>query len=297
MRHLTKIIVAFLLFASIHSFAQEPIDTVVSLKDASEILVTRTGSVTKVYAVAKDEEGGNYPFTYEVRVDDDKTVDEIEIDDTWGLNLPYYTLNGKSSKGSKIRREVIGLEHTYFGWRFNYHDKSHVKNCYEFGCKQFIGIGWSKGRRIKSTFSIGLGWSFMRFLAQDGYVYGKIGDQLVLSPLTDNLRVKSSILDVQTFCIPVFYKQGITKNSNFSIGGILNLNTYASAETVTYNYDYKLKTKYKGLQQNLLTADIFASISIEGIGVYFSWSPMNLFKKCYGPELKGWSIGIDLFSF
>ncbi len=54
------------------------------------------------------------------------------------------------------------------------------------------------------------------------------------------------------------------------------------------------KERIKGLQQRLFTAELFASIGIGGFAVYGSWQPVSLFRAPYGPELKGWSIGINL---
>lgn len=104
-------------------------------------------------------------------------------------------------------------------------------------------------------------------------------------------------MDVWSFNVPVLYKQRFARNLHFCIGGIMNLNSYASAQTEINEGKAKQKIKLKGLQQNLFTADAYFSFGFDVVSVYVTWSPMNVFKSIYGPELRSWSIGVDLFSF
>ena len=283
--------------------AQEPADTVTELKNVTDVLVTRSGDTTRVTANVIGKDGEKLPFEYEVSVVENDTVGEIELADEWGINLPFYVSEPKG-KSNKVKRHIIGFEHPFWGWRFNYHDKGHVKNCYEIGFKQLIGMAWSKGdlqpspyTSYPSTFSIGLGFSYQRYHAQDGFAYCKEGDRIALAPIGDGLRVKASHMDVWSLNVPVLYKQRFARNLHFCIGGIANLNFYAKADTEILEGSVKHKVKYKGLQQNLFTADAYASLGFDFISVYVTWSPMNLFERRYGPELKAWSIGVALFSF
>lgn len=283
--------------------AQETTDTVAALDKVRGVLVTRTGDTTRIFADVIGPDGEKIPFEYEVSVVEKDSVGEIGFPDVWGINLPFYT-SDKERRPKKVERDIVGLEHGFWGWRFNYHDKGHVKNSYEIGFKQLIGIAWSRGklhsstfRSNPSTFSIGLGFTRQRYLAQDGFAYSKVGDKIVLNPISNGQRVKSSHMDVWSFNVPVLYKQRFARNLHFCIGGIMNLNSYASAQTEINEGKAKQKIKLKGLQQNLFTADAYFSLGFDVISVYVTWSPMNVFKSIYGPELRSWSIGVDLFSF
>lgn len=276
--------------------SQEPADTVAAFKNVTDVLVTRSGDTTRVTANVTGNDGEKIPFEYEVSVVENDTVGEIELADEWGLSLPFYTSEQKGNSG-KVKRSIVGFEHVFGGWRFNYHDKGHVKNCYEVGCKELIGMAWSRGSKKNSTFSIGMGFSVQRYLAQDGFAYCKEGDRIALAPIGDGQKVKSSSMNVWALNVPMLYKQRFARNMYFCIGAIANLNFDANAQTEILEGKMKQKVKFKGLQQNLFTADVFASLGFDVIGVYVAWSPMNLFKKAYGPELRAWSIGVDLFYF
>lgn len=282
--------------------SQEPADTVAAYKNVTDVLVTRSGDTTKVTANVIGKDGEKLPFEYEVSVVENDTVGEIELADNWGINVPFYKSEPKK-RPIFLEREVVVFEDAFWGWRFNYHDKGQVKNCYEIGIRQLIGVSWSKGDLRPSpftnytSFSIGLGFSHQRYNAQDDFAYNKVGDKISLVPIGGLQRVKSSHMYVWSLNVPVQYKHKFTKNLHFSIGGIANLNFYANAKTEILEDKIKHKVKFKGLQQNLFTADAYASFGFDVFSVYVSWSPMNLFSRQYGPELRAWSVGVNLFSF
>lgn len=291
-----------LLFAvscGLNAYAVEPSDTIKVLENSREIVVTRSGSTTKVIANTGDEFGTDSYFVYEVEVSENDTVPSCELPDLWGVDLPFFSKKVPSSidrVSTKVNRSIVGFEHLYWGWRFNYNDKGKVKNGFEIGVRNLIGVSWQRGEH-STSFSIGAGFGMMRILAQDGFAYSKMGDAVTLDPVAEGVKVDKSRLDVWRFHIPVLVKIPIGKECKFSLGGVVDFNTYAKAVTQLYEGDIRNKTIYKGFQQNMLTADLFASFSIGGFGVYATWSPFDMFRNGYGPELKGWSIGVDLFTF
>ena len=293
-----KLITACVLaMVSLHAnvSAQEQRDTVKTIEDASKILITRQGNKTTLEADYIDDLGGKTRFIYEVSVKA-STRDTKDFNDDWGMDLPFFktrSIEEERDNKRKVRtyRDVTGLRHIYWGWRFNYCDKGNIKNCFEVGIRDLIGFSW---KRRGAELEIGAGFGFKRLLADDGFVYGKEGDKISLFPWEEDGEVKHSRLDVFQFHIPVIYTQRIYKALKFSIGGIVNLNTYAKAFTESGLGKANTKWSYKGLQQNLLTVDGMASLNLGGVGIYGSWSPMRMFDKTYGPAVKGWSIGIDL---
>lgn len=282
------------------AFSQMQADTVKIIKNAKEVTVTRDGRSTTVKVNIKDSLSNVSFYEYKIEVSENVENDKTdEFPDTWGMDIPFISRKKPSSVGSRkktISRREIGFEHVYWGWRFNYGDKGNVKNGFEVGIRNLIGMSWSRGRHTPA-FEIGIGFGMMRMYASDGFVYGKSGDAVTLYPLSPMEESDFSRLDVWRFHVPVLLSVPLGKNGNFSLGGVVNFNTYAKACTRLVRDNKREKTSYKGFQQRLLTADVFASISGCGMGLYFTWSPVALFKKAYGPELKAWSIGVDLFTF
>ncbi len=287
MRHL--LLTLTLLFPSLYVFSQsrEAADTVRIIENADMVLISRTADTTQV-DVTTNKESGNELFTYNITVND---ADDYEDVDNIDFELPFGIKKEKKKKHSKLQTYVFGLGNIYLGHRFNYFDKGNIKNSLEGGVRDIIGMRWSRGSHTPS-FSIGLGMGFQKYNAQDGFMFLRIGSQLVIVPVEEGYQVKSTALHVMNFQVPLLFTLPIGRDVKFTAGGIGVFNTYAYARTEISNGASKIKTKYKGLQQRLFTAELMCSLGVcDILGIYASWSPMTLFKSPYGPQLKSWSIG------
>lgn len=289
-------LIALSLMVAFAGMGKEHADTVKVIDNARNVNVIREGNKTSVNAEYRDEDGFPLTYRYEVEVGDAGDTDS-DFSDNWGMDLPFMKptcpdCDRADSDGKvRTRRFVTAMRHMYWGWRFNYGDKAGVKNCFELGVRDVLGLMW---RRRGAEFEIGFGMGMRRFLAQDGLCFRKEGDAVRLSPADPDVELRHSRLDVFTFHIPVLYNQTICDELRFSVGGVVNLNTYARIFDETAADGVQLKRHYKGLQQRLLTADAVASLTVGGFGMYASWSPVALFESKYGPGMKAWSIGVEL---
>lgn len=301
-----------ILFAA-EATAQESADTIKVIDNPDRVLVVRDSTTTIILAETIGDYGKSV-FNYEVNVDVQSAEDIDFAGNAWDIDLPFVRIKddgmancrGRRPRGC-LTRSVIGAGHIYMGQRFNYNDKCGIKNSFEVGIRNLIGVKWSRGGYCPD-FSIGLGFSMQRYLAQQGLVFGKDGSRVVLQPVGEGLTVCHTRLDVHTVQIPVMLTQPIGRNVQFMAGGAACFNFYASAMTEVTGFNpssdgnmqssdigIRHKRSYKGFQQRLLTADIFCALGLfESVGVYASWSPVPLFQAPYGPGLKAWSIGVTL---
>lgn len=292
-----------LLMFSQNIFSQNVLDTIKVIPYANEVIMTKNGSTTKLIVNMDDSLTQGKYYYYEIEVSDRPKDEDIELSESWDMNLPFLTIGKKCDSENRhhnirhrrVWRHFTGFNNFYWGWRFNYGDNSKVKDCFEVGMRQIIGISWNHGRHTP-TFSVGVGTGMIRLLAQDGFRYSKNGDMLILKPLEKGERMDKSRLDIWRFQFPVSLTLPLGRSGAFSLGGCVNLNSYAKASTQLKISEGKYKRKYKGLQQNLFNGELFASISVSGIGFYASWTPFNLFSDSYGPKVKGWSVGINLLN-
>lgn len=287
MKQLLTLILLFpsLLYASGQS--PEVPDTVKIIENATKVLVYRNADTTEVEVETEADYGIDH-FSYTITVEDS---DDFDPSDTFEFEIPFGIGKTKHKKNSRLQTSVIGLGHIYVGQRFNYFDKGPVKNAVEWGIRNVIGFRWSRGS-YSPSFSVGLGIGFQKYRAQDGYIYAQDYSNLVLLPVEDEYDVKSTELNVFKFQVPLLFTIPLGCDVKFTAGGIGCFNTYARAHTEIKNGNTKIKADYKGLQQRLFTAEVMASIGVcDILGVYVSWSPMTLFQKPYGPQLKSWSIG------
>ncbi|MDE6297759.1 MAG: hypothetical protein K2L89_07915 [Muribaculaceae bacterium] len=288
------------LFSTSLMMAEERNDTIGYIINPKNIEITQSESKAKIFAEYTGEDGKDsfYFFSKDYNTEMDECED---IDNSWNFSLPYYRLEDLNEcelkalnrNKNKIRRFLIGADHIYFGWRFNYSAKGLLKNSFETGIRNIVGIGWQRGLR-GPIFSIGLGMGIAHFDSKDHFVFSKEGDRLILSERSSGKI--HSYSDIYSFKIPLTVKQAIGRFCSFSVGASINLNFYASAETKIKGTDTYTTTNYKGLQQRIVSGELFTSVNILGVGLYASWQPFTIFEPMYGPAAKGWSIGIDIIS-
>ncbi len=279
-------------------YSQSVGDTISIIKDAKNVKITKSPEKTRIYGEYTGEDGKESFFFYTI----DNIIEKEECEDgdhTWNFSLPYYAWGGdlenENLKSKKLRNIILLADHIYAGWRFNYHDKGKLKNCFEVGIRNIVGLGWQQRER-GPLFSIGLGFGINRLNSENGCIFDKERDRIFLTPMAEGKEKTHSYLDIYKIELPLMIRQPLGQCCSFSVGAALSLNFYAGASATTSNGNVTEKRVYKGLQQRFLSTDIFASFNIFGLGVYASWNPIGLFNSSFGPDAKGWSIGIDVIS-
>lgn len=274
--------------------AQEATDTVKVIENVRSLVICKSGDSTTVDAIYDGEDGNttrHYKYEMGIKQDNDISISDFPSD--WGMSLPFLNKEPQNSSNSKnkTKRYVVGFNHIFWGWRFNYAGNAKIKNCFELGVRDLLGIVW---KRRNSEFEVGFGISMSRYLCDNGMIFVKNEDRLGVAIVPEGFNAKHSRLDMCTFQIPVFYNQKFSKVFSTSIGAIVNLNTYAKAWSEIEKGNITVKNECKGLHQNLLSIEPCASLQLCRIGIYVSWKPMNLFESKFGPELKSWSLGVEL---
>lgn len=287
---------------SLSAVSQTVGDTIGTVKDARNVIITKSEEKTKIYAEYVGDDGKESFFYY--------AIDHIsrgegceEYDDSWSFSFPYHRIAGLSdsekqvliNNRKKVRHIVIAADHIYAGWRLNYNDKEGIKNCFEAGIRNVIGLGWQRGLS-GPLFSIGVGFGMNRYNSQHGFMFVKNNDELLLERIAGGKEKRKSYMDFYTIHVPLIYKQPVGRYASFSLGTTLNFNFYVSAVSETKIESAIETIKFKGMQQRLFSPDIFVSFNIFGVGIYSTWTPSSLFQSGFGPSVKGWTIGVDIIS-
>lgn len=278
------------------SLAQEAADTVKVIENANNIIVVAKDGKTVLNAEFPGKNSKEtLKYQYEVNVANSDTISvKDEFSDNWGMDLPFVKDKSMNVRDNKVRRYIGFLSRGYWGWRFNYDGKGNVRNGWEYAVPDFVSVKW---QRRGAEFEIGLGASSSYYFASDNFCFQKEGDKIVLAPVPDGMYTKQSSLMIDALLVPVFYNQRLGKNGSFTLGAIANFNFFSSATTKLHTAnDQYVTTTYRGLQQRLLTLDTYASINFYGIGVFAKWSPIKVFDKKFGPELKGFTIGVEILT-
>lgn len=275
-----NILIGLTLIFFLSGFAQIQEVTKV-LENVDNLVITTNKNVTTIVA---ERDGDENNFIYQV------AVGTKEAPATWFFDYPFFS--HKQSKEKKSVCEFAVLKDIYWGWDFNYGKKGNVKNCFEVGVGEVVGVTFSPFRKGPS-FNVGLGFGMRRLLARNGYQFFSEHNNLMIVPAGQEIEIEKSRTDSWTFSVPVMISQNIYRHFAISVGAWINFNTYVRGET-EYLYDsFKYKETYKNLNQRFCTVDLVGVIGIKnGIGVYGRWCPMSLFDDGRGPEFKTASLGV-----
>lgn len=300
-------ILIFLLFivnVNLSVEASETGDTIGTVKDARNVLVTKEKGKIKVYSEYTGADGKDTFFYYSAENEVKEDPSEFTPDHSgFDISLPFYNHEQEradSDYGEVIRKSIRNTllvgDDIYWGWRFNYNDKRNVTNGFEAGIKNIIGIGWQRGVTGPMV-SIGVGLGVKRFTTKDPFAFKVENDILSLEESKGNYSKISSSLNYYTIHLPIILRQNIGKICAINIGWIFDFNIYADARNSYKSSDYvTTKIKYTGIQQRFLTGELNVGFSIYGIGIYASWAPVSLFSTQYGPSIKGWSVGVNILT-
>ena len=261
-------------------------DTVTVIEQPSQVIITETPNGVKVNVLgSKDDESSKYSYTLEHQANDRVNTSQ-ERD--WEIRFPF-------SKNDSIKRYhwAITMDGFYMGGGIS-HSWDMINNSFEIGLLNIAAINYNShhGQNI----SLGVGFHHKSFSLKRPNMLVRDEATDVVSPMfyPDGVELKdrTSNLNMWSFQFPLMFRQKIYKSLAFKVGGIMNWNYRAHV-----NNHYTIgKSEYsitqRGLKHNKITFDFIGGLSLGHIGIYCRYSPSEVFKKGYGPEIKNtWTLG------
>lgn len=281
MKKISFIIAAALGLATAHA---QMADTVTVIETPHQVIITETPSGTQVKVKGqKDDEDYSYTYTVE-----HSSNDTIHTTSDWELNFPF-----KRSGNKKYHWSIVcsGL---YFGAGLGT-SYDLVNNSFNWGILNIAALNYNTLHG--QQFSIGVGYDNKRFSLKrpNCFVMDEVTNIVGIESYPEGSVDRSSVLSVRTIQFPLQFQQFIGNKFHITLGGTMNWNVYAKCNT-----HYKVNkthhdVSYRGIKQNKLTFDVYGALSYNRIGIYCRYSPCNVFKKGYGPEIKNtWMLGVAL---
>ena len=154
----------------------------------------------------------------------------------------------------------------------------------------FFDYEWRPWRN-NHIFSFGLGFDWRNYRMEGQYIFKKDQEDMnIIERLPEGTSPKFSRIKVYSLNFPIRY-QYQARNFGFSLGPILNFNTYASIKT-KYKLDgNKTKEMAKNIHPTPITVDFMGTISTPIMDFYVKYSPCNVLQSDYGLKFKSLSIG------
>ena len=273
------------LFTVAQMSAQTP-DTVTVIDQPQQVIITETptGSIVKIKGM-KDNDEYNYTYRMEHAANDSVHTSQ-DVD--WDLNFPF-----KKNKRKRYHwtMETKGL---YFGGGLKT-SYDLVNNSFNWGILNIASINYDTWHG--QHFSLGVGYDNKRFSLKrpNCFVMDESTNIVDTEFYPENVEDRSSVLSVRAIQFPLLFQQDLGKDFHIVLGASMNWNVYAKCNTHykinKTNYDIS----YRGIKQNKITFDVIGALSFDGLAIYCRYTPSNMFKKGFGPEIKNtWTMGVSI---
>ena len=277
-----SIIIAAMM-AAVTMSAQTP-DTVTVIETPHQVIITETTTGTRVKVVGqKDNEDFSYTYTVQ-----HASNDTVHTTSDWELNFPFKKSSNKEYHWSIV---ASGL---YFGLGLGT-SYDLVNNSFNWGILNIASLNYNTLHG--QQFSIGVGYDNKRFSLKrpNCFVMDEATNIVGIESYPEGTVDRSSIISVNAIQFPLQFQQFLGKDFHITLGGTMNWNIYAKCNTHYKVNKTHYDVSYRGIKQNKLTFDVYGALSYNRIGIYCRYSPCNVFKKGFGPEIKNtWTLGVAI---
>ena len=277
-----SIIIAAMM-AAVTMSAQTP-DTVTVIETPHQVIITETTTGTRVKVVGqKDNEDFSYTYTVQ-----HASNDTVHTTSDWELNFPF-----KKSSNKEYHWSIVSSGLYFGGGVSTSYDL--INNSFNWGILNIASLNYNTLHG--QQFSIGVGYDNKRFSLKrpNCFVMDEATNIVGIESYPEGTVDRSSIISVNAIQFPLQFQQFIGKKFHITLGGTMNWNFYAKCNT-----HYKVNkthhdVSYRVIKQNKLTFDVYGALSYNRIGIYCRYSPCNVFKKGFGPEIKNtWTLGVAI---
>lgn len=266
-------------------------DTLKVIDDARRVVVTRdAGTSTTSVTVIGSEESDDAYYNISTR-SEQSLADNLALNDPdWSPAFPFTASRHRAS-----RFKTTFFSNTYIGAAIPVSAPDGIQTSVEAGFLSIVGISYRLGDH-GTEMSIGAGMQYRQFAVGDGMRLDCDRRNLTLIPVSPDVDHYNSRIRSMGFTVPVMFTQKLYRSFGISLGAVLCLNSYTVASTEYHNRDgYTYNATFKGLHQRICTVDLMACVgAVNDIGVYVRYSPMRMFEKGYGPDMRAVSVGLTI---
>lgn len=198
----------------------------------------------------------------------------------------------------KTKHWSITTSGFYFGMGVK-HSWEVINNSFEIGLLNIAAVNYNSLHGQNISLGVGIHHRSYSMKRPAMLMRDDVTDAVVMgtypSVSVDEIKDRSSNLNMWTLQFPLMFKQKIVKKLEVSVAGILNWNTYARVDNHYELNKVEYDTKFKALKQNKVNYDFMGALTWNDFGIYCRYSPGKFFEDGHGPEIKNtWTMGITL---
>ncbi len=178
------------------------------------------------------------------------------------------------------------------------HNWDKVNNSFEVGMLNVAAVNYNTlhGQQL----SLGVGIHHRSYSIKRPHMLTRNNEGVVSltdypSNDVDEIKKRSSNLNVWAVQFPLMFSQKIYKKLEITVAGIMNWNVNARADNHWELNKVETDSRHKGLKQQKVNFDLMGALSWNATGIYCRYSPGKFFKDGYGPEIKNtWTLGLTI---
>jgi hypothetical protein len=276
------------------AYAQSNTNTVVINKPKQVTIITGD-SIQKVIVKGRENDD-SYEYISTIQLVDSNYVSKEEINkDSWALKdiIPSVSMTG--SQEQKSGGEVILGGPLMIGFTAPTHTDSGTDfstfRSWEFAIP-FIEASFFFDKKHRNAVALQtfFNWRNYRMTGDTRFVKNERGN-VELASYPEGAKPKFSRVKVFSLSGALLYSYS-NKHWGFSLGPVINFNTYASIKT-RYSIDRgKYKDVDKHINQRKVTFDIMGVFETPGIDLYLKYSPNDVLKD--GVKFRSLTFGLCL---
>ena len=283
-----KIFVCMALAFSMAAKATPTDNDTVIVERPKKVRIITGDSVQSVEVWGKE---GNQTFHYvsNIQLVDSNYVSTSAInDDTWSFSIAGFSKPGRKKSRTECSTHLAVGFNNAVGMPTGA-DIQPFKS-WEFW---WIVTDWTyRPWRNNHFLSMGLGLDWRNYRMTDDLRFVKDNRSVALDNYPAGSSPQFSRIKVFSVNLPIRYGyEG--KWFGFSLGPVINFNTYGSLKTRYEKDGHQLKDVDKDVRITPVTVDFMGTFSIRGVpDFYFKYSPCNLLRDGYGPKFRTLSFGL-----
>lgn len=147
------------------------------------------------------------------------------------------------------------------------------------------------------SFGLGFDWRNYKMSGAPYRMYKMDGRGIGITGYAPGTVPLNSTVKIFSLAVPVLYSIDIPKiSTKFSLGPVLDFNTYSSLKTTYINGDGNRTQEFvKKLGQKPVSVDLFCSATWYCAGLYFKYSPVKAMKNYSEINFNPLTVGIIFF--
>ncbi|MBR1551818.1 MAG: hypothetical protein IJ632_05800 [Muribaculaceae bacterium] len=273
-------------------------DTVKVIDHPDKVVLIKNGNVVQVNVTGIDGHADStYQYTVKSTERERMRTQEKEKEHIYGYGHGFVLNRKKCEQVDGKPHFDLFISGFYLGWgHTNATGAFHgtTGTTFEAGILNVLGLGYHFGNRNRLSLGVGYQAKF-HALKKDYQFVQNDAQQLVIEKYPSDYKHQSSQLLIHSMQFPLLYAKGIGKWVWLYGGGVMNWNFEAVFDRKFETGKTQVSETTRGLNQSKITFDILAGLQWRSIGAFFRYSPQQVLKDGYGPELnKSWIVGVAI---